>query len=100
MGVRDQLARLERQVREDKLLAPPEPEDRCPSCGRADLAEPDVEQLLTLADWSVEDLEAADEELSASISSPYACLAWCPICARLVVVRAEDVGLEYPPRHE
>jgi hypothetical protein len=100
MGVREQLARLERQVRADTSLSPPEPDDRCPRCGRTDLREPDREQLLTLLEWSVADLEAADEELGASISSPYACLAWCPACVRLVVVMAEEVGLGYPPRHE
>jgi hypothetical protein len=100
MRVRDQLARLEKQARALLPPAPPEPDDRCPRCGRADLQEPDRDQLLTLLEWSVADLEAAEVELRASISSPYACLAWCPGCGRLVVVKAEDVGLEYPPRHE
>jgi hypothetical protein len=100
MGVREQLARLERQVRADTSLSPPEPDDRCPRCGRQGLADPDREQLLTLLEWSVADLEAADAELGASLSSPYACLAWCPGCGRLVVVMAEEVGLGYPPRHE
>jgi hypothetical protein len=100
VGVRDQLARLEKQARALLPPAPPEPEDRCPGCGRADLREPDRDQLLTLLEWSVEGLEAADAELSASYSSPYACLAWCPACVRLVVVRAEEVGLGYPARHE
>jgi hypothetical protein len=100
MGVREQVARLEKQARALLPPAPPEPDDRCPHCGRTDLREPDRDQLLTLADWSVEDLTAAEAELSASYCSPYACLAWCPGCSRLVLVRAEAVGLEYPPRHE
>jgi hypothetical protein len=103
VGVRERVVRLEERVRADTSLSPPEPDDRCPRCGRTDLREPDKEELLTLASpaWTVPDLEAADAELSTSISSPYACLAWCPVCARLVVVRTEDVGLEeYPPRHE
>jgi hypothetical protein len=99
MGVREQLARLEKQAHALLPPAPPEPDDRCPRCG-AGLEEPDKDQLLTLLEWSVADLEAADEELGASISSPYACLAWCPGCGRLVVVMAEEVGLGYPPRHE
>jgi hypothetical protein len=89
---------------EARRLHPPEPrqpgvEVRCPRCG-AGLEEPDRGQLLTLLEWSVADLEAADAELGASLSSPYACLTWCPACVRLVVVVAEEVGLEYPRRHE
>jgi hypothetical protein len=99
VGVRDRLARLEGQARALLPPAPPEPDDRCPHCGQPDLGEPDRDQLLGLAEWCVEDLTAAEGELRASYCSPYACLAWCPGCARLVVVRAEDVGLEYPPRH-
>jgi hypothetical protein len=98
-------ATARRLLAEARRLHPSEPprpgaEDKCPRCGRSGLVAPDRDQLLTLLEWSVEDLTAADEELSTSHSSPYACLAWCTECGRLVVVRAEEVGLEYPPRHE
>jgi hypothetical protein len=49
VGVRERVVRLEERVRADTSLSPPGPDDRCPRCGRTDLAEPDVEQLLSLA---------------------------------------------------
>jgi hypothetical protein len=82
MGVREQVARLEQRVRADGLLAPPEPDDRCPGCGQLGLQEPDKEQLLTLASpaWSGEDATSA--YLTLCLGRAWLC--WCPACSRLV----------------
>jgi hypothetical protein len=67
MTIERRLARLEQ-------VAGP---DRCPYCQSADLAEPGVEELATVADWTAEQAVAADLELHHR-----ARLAWCRACRR------------------
>jgi hypothetical protein len=87
VGVREQVRRLERQVR-GACFPPPKPDERCPRCGRVELQEPDVEQLLTLASpaWTGDDATAAYLALCAG----RAWLCWCPGCSRLVPAGRHD----------
>jgi hypothetical protein len=67
----------------------PHKHEACPRCGGA-LAEPDDDQLLTVADLSREELHEASGALMGGKGPPppqphaRACLMWCGGCARLV----------------
>jgi hypothetical protein len=78
MGVRDQLARLEKKVRGTCLL-PAEADDRCPRCGQSGLREPTAEQLLPPDGpaWATADEAAA---AYAALCAGRAWLCWCSSC--------------------